>query len=120
MFSLIPKTDTGLWLSPRRVQSTSSSLILSRAIWSKKKKKKGDSFSNRSSSRWQHSSCWNCFFMHLREFRLLIHIADKSSLQPYCLYATSHQESSPPKGPAATIFVPFLFVTNPLSADRLP
>lgn len=61
-------------------------------------------------------------FMHLREFRLSIHIAEKSSLQPYCLYATSHQESSPPKGPVVTIFLSFLSffsVTNPLLAGRL-
>lgn len=59
-------------------------------------------------------------FMHLREFRLSIHLAEKSSLQPYCLYATSHQESSPPKGPVATIFLScFSPVTNPLLAGQL-
>ena len=77
MFSLIPKTDTGLWLGPLFVQSTSSSFIYPRPF--------GQSwwfFSIVPVLAGSMAVMWT-IIMHLREFRLLIH--SRSLLSPALL-----------------------------------
>lgn len=56
MFSLIPKTDAGLWLGPLLVQSTSSSLSISGRLV------RADSFFIVPVSSWQYDSHVNYYY----------------------------------------------------------
>lgn len=90
MFSLIPKTDTGLWLGPVEFSPPVALLSITGSLF------RADGYFPCPSSSWQYGSlelllctweskdCWS--------------IADISSLQPYCHHITPHRESSPLTG----------------------